>query len=105
MPIYEFHCDNCKTTREIYSSMREKHWAFCSKCKKEMRRVFGNMTFNVKGYSPGNSLKQDAIDQKIHKALTDESPVTKTMQEIGAEQAIRRAERRGEDTNKALHKM
>lgn len=39
MPLYEYKCETCKCTQEVYKHSSKEPHPFCEKCGVEMRRV------------------------------------------------------------------
>ncbi len=49
MPIYEYQCDSCGTTRELILKPGEEARPRCVSCRKRMRRVISPTSFILKG--------------------------------------------------------
>lgn len=41
MPFYDYACDTCETTQEIFHLMADDEKRLCSKCNKAMRKILG----------------------------------------------------------------
>jgi len=102
--LYNFYCDFCKKEFVVAQEVEEEHAFICPQCKRKTRRLFCT-NFVIKGWSPGNEIKVDDYMTTVEKALKDDTPATKTMFEVAVEQLIKRAEKRGEDPNKALSEV
>ena len=63
MPTYEYVCDSCGSTFDIFQKMSEKPLKICSKCNEpSLRRVFsGGIAINFKGegfYANDSKMKE-----------------------------------------------
>ena len=48
MPIYEYHCDQCGTFEEM-QRITDAPLTKCPKCRKKVRRLMSNTSFQLKG--------------------------------------------------------
>ncbi|MFA5759178.1 MAG: FmdB family zinc ribbon protein [Clostridia bacterium] len=99
--IYDFICDTCNKEYKIVQKIEDIHVYTCPLCNTLCRRLF-TTNFKIKGWSPGNEIKQDNVDIAIDKALKDDSEVTPTMIEVAKEQLEQRAKRRGEKSEEVI---
>lgn len=50
MPNYDYYCDECKTTIEIFHSMKEDKKYTCGVCANRLRKIIsGGVGFILKG--------------------------------------------------------
>ena len=49
MPIYEYRCESCGTTKELILKPGEEARPRCASCRKLMRRVISQTAFILKG--------------------------------------------------------
>ena len=62
MPIHEYQCNQCGKSIEIWEGKDFKD-VYCTKCKKEMKRIISGSTFILKGggwYSEGYNKKKES---------------------------------------------
>jgi len=99
MPIYEYRCD-CGSYLEVFQGMNDSHTPpICSRCHKRMYRFFTSFTLKVVGGASDQS-KIDKEMNLIKKAQTDDTPISKTEQEVAMVQLEKRCDKRGEDFEK-----
>ncbi|HNX59642.1 MAG TPA: zinc ribbon domain-containing protein [Spirochaetota bacterium] len=62
MPTYDYKCDSCDDTFEVFQSMNDEPLTTCEKCGGKVRRVFSaagiifkGSGFYVNDYKKGNS--------------------------------------------------
>lgn len=63
MPIYEYHCKNCKKDFELIQKASDPPLALCPTCKKKVKRVISQTSFMLKGsgwYKDGYSAAKSA---------------------------------------------
>lgn len=49
MPIYEYQCPTCETSREVTHGMAESPKVKCADCRRTMKRVISSNSFQLKG--------------------------------------------------------
>ena len=49
MPIYEYHCSNCKQRFELKQGFKDEAIAVCPVCKSNARRLFSPVPIVFKG--------------------------------------------------------
>lgn len=63
MPTYDYTCDSCGNTFEVFQSMKDEPLTTCEKCGKSLRKVYSGGTgiifkgsgFYVNDYKKGSS--------------------------------------------------
>jgi len=74
MPNYEFFCDKCNKTIEIYLSIIKRNdEQKCSKCNKKMIRLIGtgeSIIFKGDGWPGKRMLENKTTDKKLDKIKT-----------------------------------
>lgn len=47
MPIYDYNCDKCKTTKEVLQKLNDHVEVKCDKCNKVLTREFPTPSFMI----------------------------------------------------------
>ena len=75
MPIYEYECDDCKKTFEVFLSMKDKSITQCMHCcGTNIRKLVSNCSFQLKGtgwyltdYARKDNKAKESPDNKQNK--------------------------------------
>lgn len=83
MPAYDYFCEKCDITVEIYHSMTETPEILCEKCNSPMRRIVsGGMGHIIKG---GGTRSQTWAQRHGHKKDSSRTTPTEAAQMKGLE--------------------
>ena len=64
MPIYEYHCEKCNETFEVFQKINDDPVSNCPKCNEKVKRLISNTSFSLKGggwYKDGYSSTSSSV--------------------------------------------
>ena len=74
MPTYEYHCEHCEQTFDVFQSFQDDALTACPTCGNPVRKVYGNVGVVFKG---SGFYKNDSRPKEAAKASTENGASSK----------------------------